>query len=63
MDILICFILCYQLDRIDQKDPLIVEEVKYRYKNVILYYRKSFIQENAQRYPLSLISVYSSCFD
>lgn len=42
------------LDRMDRKDPLIVEEVKYRYKNVILHYRKSFIQENAQRVsPLS----------
>lgn len=62
MDMLICFLLCCQLDRIDQKDPVIVEEVKYRYKNVILHYRKSFIQENAQRYPF-LIAVCSSLFN
>lgn len=32
------------------KDPVIEEEVKYRYNSVIVHYRKSFIQDNAQRY-------------
>ncbi|CDP18799.1 unnamed protein product [Coffea canephora] len=42
------------IDRMGQKDPLLEEEVKYRYNSVILHYRKSFIQENAQRVsPLS----------
>ncbi|KAL6997767.1 hypothetical protein U1Q18_007892 [Sarracenia purpurea var. burkii] len=37
-----------------QKDPVLEEEVKYRYNSVILHYRKSFIQDNAQRVsPLS----------
>ncbi|KAF8400564.1 hypothetical protein HHK36_013863 [Tetracentron sinense] len=36
-------------DRMGQKDPVLEEEVKYRYNNVILHYRKSFIQDNAQR--------------
>ncbi|XP_022892672.1 trafficking protein particle complex II-specific subunit 120 homolog isoform X3 [Olea europaea var. sylvestris] len=35
-------------------DPVIEEEVKYRYNSVIVHYRKSFIQDNAQRVsPLS----------
>ncbi|KAL5783055.1 hypothetical protein ACOSP7_008084 [Xanthoceras sorbifolium] len=42
------------VDRMGQKDAVIEEEVKYRYNNVILHYRKSFIQDNAQRVsPLS----------
>lgn len=42
------------IDRMGQKDPVIEDEVKYRYNNVILHYRKSFIQDNAQRVsPLS----------
>lgn len=42
------------MDKVDQKDPLLEEEVKYRYNSVILHYRKSFIQDNAQRVsPLS----------
>lgn len=36
-----------------QKDPAIEGEVKYRYNSVILHYRKSFIQDNAQRYFFS----------
>ena len=32
-----------------QKDPILEGEVKYRYNDVISYYRKSFIQDNAQR--------------
>lgn len=42
------------LDRMGQKDPVLEEEVRYRYNSVILHYRKSFIQDNAQRVsPLS----------
>ncbi|GFY96899.1 similar to TRS120 [Actinidia rufa] len=42
------------VDRMGQKDPVLEDEVKYRYNNVILHYRKSFIQDNAQRVsPLS----------
>ncbi|KAG8381713.1 hypothetical protein BUALT_Bualt05G0001300 [Buddleja alternifolia] len=37
------------MDRLGQKDPVLEEEVKYRYNSVILHYRKSFIQDNAQR--------------
>ncbi|KAK9280385.1 hypothetical protein L1049_014074 [Liquidambar formosana] len=42
------------IDRMGQKDTVLEEEVKYRYNSVILHYRKSFIQDNAQRVsPLS----------
>ncbi|KAM3759187.1 hypothetical protein ACB098_01G102600 [Castanea mollissima] len=42
------------LDRMGQKDPAMEEEVRYRYNSVIVHYRKSFIQDNAQRVsPLS----------
>lgn len=42
------------LDRMGQKDPVLEEEVRYRYNSVISHYRKSFIQDNAQRVsPLS----------
>lgn len=42
------------LDRMGQKDPAMEEEVRYRYNSVITHYRKSFIQDNAQRVsPLS----------
>lgn len=42
------------IDRMGQKDPALEDEVKYRYNSVILHYRKSFIQDNAQRVsPLS----------
>ncbi|VFQ82365.1 unnamed protein product [Cuscuta campestris] len=42
------------IDRMGQRDPVLEEEVKYRYNSVILHYRKSFIQDNAQRVsPLS----------
>ncbi|XAR69415.1 hypothetical protein NMG60_11000983 [Bertholletia excelsa] len=42
------------IDRIGQKDPVLEDEVRYRYNSVILHYRKSFIQDNAQRVsPLS----------
>ncbi|KAL2548618.1 Trafficking protein particle complex II-specific subunit protein [Forsythia ovata] len=42
------------IDRMGQKDPVLEEEVKYRYNSVILHYKKSFIQDNAQRVsPLS----------
>lgn len=37
------------VDRMGQKDPVLEEEVKFRYDSVILHYRKSFIQDNAQR--------------
>ncbi|KAK3021247.1 hypothetical protein RJ639_047519 [Escallonia herrerae] len=42
-----------QMDRMGQKDPALEEEVKYRYNSVILHYRKSFIQDNAQRRELA----------
>ncbi|KAJ9558991.1 hypothetical protein OSB04_013605 [Centaurea solstitialis] len=36
------------------RDPTLVDEVKYRYNGVIMHYRKSFIPENSQRVsPLS----------
>lgn len=42
------------MDKAVQKDPVIEEEVKYRYNSVIVHYRKSFTQDNAQRVsPLS----------
>ncbi|XP_047337379.1 trafficking protein particle complex II-specific subunit 120 homolog [Impatiens glandulifera] len=42
------------IDRMGQKDPELEDEVKYRYNSVIVHYRKSFIQDNAQRVsPLS----------
>ncbi|GFP83312.1 trafficking protein particle complex ii-specific subunit 120 homolog [Phtheirospermum japonicum] len=42
------------IDRMGQKDPVLEDEVKYRYNIVIQHYRKSFIQDNAQRVsPLS----------
>ncbi|CAI9092639.1 OLC1v1027940C1 [Oldenlandia corymbosa var. corymbosa] len=42
------------IDRMGHMDPALEEEVRYRYNSVILHYRKSFIQENAQRVsPLS----------
>ncbi|GMN45494.1 hypothetical protein TIFTF001_014684 [Ficus carica] len=37
------------IDRMGQRDPVLEDEVRYRYHSVILHYRKSFIQENAQR--------------
>jgi len=43
------FFTCYQIDRIGLKDPSLEDEVRYRYNNVILHYKKSFIPENAQR--------------
>ena len=47
-----CFlkIIYDQMDRIGQRDQVLEDEVKYRYNSVILHYRKSFIQDNAQRY-------------
>ncbi|XP_010519641.1 PREDICTED: trafficking protein particle complex II-specific subunit 120 homolog [Tarenaya hassleriana] len=42
------------VDRMDQRNAALEDEVRYRYTNVILHYRKSFIQEIAQRVsPLS----------
>ncbi|CAA0836178.1 Trafficking protein particle complex II-specific subunit 120 homolog [Striga hermonthica] len=47
-------ICAFLMDRMGLKDPLLEDEVKYRYNSVILHYRKSFIQDNAQRVsPLS----------
>ncbi|KAK9699908.1 hypothetical protein RND81_08G203300 [Saponaria officinalis] len=37
------------MDRMGHRDPALEEEVRYRYNSVILHYRKSFIQDNAQR--------------
>ncbi|GAV60572.1 TRAPPC9-Trs120 domain-containing protein [Cephalotus follicularis] len=42
------------MDRMGQKDSVLEEEVRYRYNSVLMHYRKSFIQDNAQRVsPLS----------
>ncbi|XP_031372555.1 trafficking protein particle complex II-specific subunit 120 homolog isoform X2 [Punica granatum] len=42
------------LDRMGHIDPVLIDEVKYRYNSVILHYRKSSIQDNTQRVsPLS----------
>ncbi|KAK1315538.1 hypothetical protein QJS10_CPA05g02173 [Acorus calamus] len=38
-----------QVDRMDQVDAVLEEEVKYRYYTVIQLYRRAFIQDNAQR--------------
>lgn len=46
--------LCLQLDCMDQKDPVLEEEVKYRYYTVIQLYRRSYLQDNAQRYLIFL---------
>ncbi|KAM6580603.1 hypothetical protein CsatA_004377 [Cannabis sativa] len=37
------------IDRMGQRDSVLEDEVRYRYQSVIVHYRKSFIQENAQR--------------
>ncbi|XP_050125887.1 trafficking protein particle complex II-specific subunit 120 homolog isoform X2 [Malus sylvestris] len=37
------------IDRMGERDSGVDDEVRYRYSSVILHYRKSFIQENAQR--------------
>lgn len=37
------------MDRAGQKDPVLEEEVRYRYYTVIQLYRRSFLQDNAQR--------------
>ncbi|XP_058086047.1 trafficking protein particle complex II-specific subunit 120 homolog isoform X2 [Magnolia sinica] len=37
------------IDRVGNKDPVLEEEVRYRYYNVIQLYRRSFIQDNVQR--------------
>ncbi|WOK96277.1 trafficking protein particle complex II-specific subunit [Canna indica] len=42
----VCAIL---LDRMDHKDPVLEDEVKFRYYNVIQLYRRSYLQDNAQR--------------
>ncbi|KAG6494566.1 hypothetical protein ZIOFF_042324 [Zingiber officinale] len=42
----ICALL---LDRMDYKDPVLEEEVKYRYYTAIQLYRRSYLQDNAQR--------------
>ncbi|KAJ6925154.1 trafficking protein particle complex II-specific subunit 120 [Populus alba x Populus x berolinensis] len=47
----ICALLIHQ---ISQNNPALEDEVRDRYDSVILHYKKSFIQENAQRVsPLS----------
>ncbi|KAJ6915497.1 trafficking protein particle complex II-specific subunit 120 [Populus alba x Populus x berolinensis] len=47
----ICALL---IDQISQNNPALEDEVRDRYDSVILHYKKSFIQENAQRVsPLS----------
>nr|GMD47172.1 trafficking protein particle complex II-specific subunit 120 homolog [Ipomoea batatas] len=42
-------------DRMGQRDPVLEDEVKYRYNSVVLHYRKSFIQDNAQRWHKCLL--------
>ncbi|CAN1828480.1 Trafficking protein particle complex II-specific subunit 120 homolog [Linum perenne] len=42
------------IDRVGHIDAVLVDEVRYQYNGVIMQYRKSFIQDNAQRVsPLS----------
>ncbi|KAL2939957.1 hypothetical protein RDABS01_001339 [Bienertia sinuspersici] len=41
------------MDRIGHRDPVLEDEVKYRYNSVIMHYRKSFIQDNSQRRELA----------
>ncbi|KAG5601567.1 hypothetical protein H5410_032937 [Solanum commersonii] len=42
------------IDQMGQRDQVLDDEIKDRYNSVILHYRKSFIQDNAQRVsPLS----------
>ncbi|KAL8133898.1 hypothetical protein AgCh_009095 [Apium graveolens] len=48
-----------EIDRMAQQDSSVEDEVRYRYNSVILYYRKSFIQENTQRY-ICLLSSYGT---
>ena len=50
--VFICF-SCHQVDQMGQKDMAVEDEVRYRYNSVIVHYRKSFIQDNAQRYMMS----------
>lgn len=51
-DVFFCFPY-HQVDRMGQKDIAVEDEVRYRYNSVIVHYRKSFIQDNAQRYMMS----------
>ncbi|XP_028548726.1 trafficking protein particle complex II-specific subunit 120 homolog [Dendrobium catenatum] len=37
------------VDRMDERDSLLEEEVKYRYYTVIQLYKRSYLQDNAQR--------------
>ncbi|KAF5193874.1 Trafficking protein particle complex ii [Thalictrum thalictroides] len=37
------------IDRMGENDPVLDDEVKYRYNSVISHYRKAFMQDNAQR--------------
>lgn len=37
------------MDRVSQLDRRTEEDIKYRYYDVIQLYRKSFVQDNAQR--------------
>jgi len=38
-----------QMDRVGQGDPELEDEVRYRYANVIQLYRRSCLQDNANR--------------
>ncbi|XP_076957644.1 trafficking protein particle complex II-specific subunit 120 homolog isoform X2 [Bidens hawaiensis] len=42
-------VCAFLMGKIGQKDPGLVEEVKYRYNGVIMHYRKSIMQESDQR--------------
>ncbi|EPS63566.1 hypothetical protein M569_11217, partial [Genlisea aurea] len=48
------FVCALLMDQMSRRDPIIEDEVKWRYNDAILHYKKSFIQDNAQRVsPLS----------
>ncbi|KAG6534749.1 hypothetical protein ZIOFF_008652 [Zingiber officinale] len=47
LEVTICALL---VDRMDYKDPVLEEEVKYCYYTVIQLYRRSYLQDNVQQY-------------
>ncbi|KAL6650997.1 hypothetical protein ACP70R_009922 [Stipagrostis hirtigluma subsp. patula] len=40
---------CFLVDRMGQSDPVLEDEVKYRYYTIIQLYRRATLQDNAQR--------------
>ena len=50
ISIILMLYICYKMAKVGDKNSALVDEVKYRYNGVIMHYRKSVMQENAQRY-------------